>query len=295
MANSIAAVINYLPKVIDKVNKENALSVDLNVRAGDVKMGLENSNEVKIKKYDFGGLGNYDGTIAANTGVQTTWETQKLDVKRSTKMLMELIEGQEGQTELAEAVAEFQRVKVVPERDAVVFSKAYANASAATTATPATLTAATAKAALDAGIKELNKQEAPKYGRMVYMSCDMYDFMKNSNFFTYNLNAGEGENRLDTRIAGYDGMKVVEVPPSRFNTGITLSATDGYTLTGTDINFLIIAPQAVQVIDKITKGEVVPSAMNTDSFEDTYKYLTYYDAITWDNQTTAIYAHAKDV
>lgn len=293
MANTIAPVINYLPKVIDKVNKENALTVDLNVSAGDVKMGLENSSEVKIKKYDFGGLGNYTGTIPDNAGIQTTWETQKLDVKRSTKMLIELIEGQEGQTELAEAVAEFQRVKVVPERDAVVLSKAYNNADASTTATPATLTASTVKQAVDLGIKELNENEAPKSGRIMYMSCEVYDLMKNSDFFTYNLNAGEGENRLDTRIAGYDGMKVIEVPKSRFNTAVTLSATNGFTLTGTDINFLIIAPRAVQVIDKITKGEVVESRFNESSFEDVYKYLTYYDAITWDNQSTAIYAHAK--
>lgn len=293
MANSIASVINYLPKVIDKVNKENALSVDLNVGAGEVKMGLENSSSVRIKKYSFGGLGTYTGSIPDNAGITTTWETQQLTVKRATKMKMELIEGQEGQTTLAESVAEFQRVMAVPERDAVVFAKSYTNASAGTTATPATLSASTVKAAIDAGIKALNENEAPKAGRLLYVSCEVYDYMKNATFFTYNLNAGEGENKLDTRVAGYDGMKVIEVPASRFNTEVTLSATNGFTLTGEDINFLIIAPKAVQVIDKITKGELVPSKYNDDSFEDTYKYLSYYDAITWDNQTGAIYAHAK--
>ena len=259
MVNSIDSVINYLPKVIDKVNKEASLSVALN----------------------------------ANAGATGTWETQKLNVKRSTKMTLELIEGQEGQAELPEMVAEFQRTRVVPERDAVVFSKAYANASAGTTATPATLTSSTVKAAIDLGIKTLNENEAPKAGRGLYVSCEVYDYMKNSNFFTYNLNAGEGENRLDTRVAGYDGMQVIEVPKSRFNTEVTLDASNGFTLTGTDINFLIISQGAVQVVDKITKGEIVPSSMNSDSFEDTYKYLTYYDAITFDNQTSAIYAHAK--
>jgi hypothetical protein len=294
MANTIQSVVNYLPQVIDKVNKENLLSVDLNVPAGAVKAGLDNSSEVKIRKYSFGGLGNYTGgNIPANAGITAEWETKSLQVKRSTRMNLELIEGQEGQVALAEAVAEFQRVMAVPERDAVVFSKAYTNASAATTATPATLTAGTVKQAIDLGIKELNENEAPKAGRLLYVSCEVYDLMKNSSFFTYQLNAGEGENRLDTRVAGYDGMRVIEVPKSRFNTAVTLDATNGFTLTGTDINFLIVCPSAVQVIDKITKGEMVESRFLDSSFEDVYKYLAYYDAITWDNQETAIYAHAK--
>lgn len=299
MANSIASVVNYLPKVIDKVNKEASLSTDLIAREGAVKMGLDNSSEVKVRKWSFDGLGNYNGEIPAGSSTGT-WETKSLTVKRSRKLSLELIEGIEGQAELAEMVSEFQRVKVIPERDAVVFSKAYANADSTTTATPATLTASTVKAAIDLGIKTLNEKEAPKAGRIMYVSCEVYDFLKNSSAFTYNLNAGEGENKLDTRVAGYDGMKVVEVPSSRFNTSVTLNdgvtsgqTAGGYTLAGTAINFLIVCKDAVQVIDKVTKGEVVTSDKNPDSFEDVYKYLTYYDAITFDNQTTAIYAHAK--
>jgi hypothetical protein len=292
MANSIAPVINYLPKVIDKVNKESALSSFLDIKSSEVQMGLENSSEVKIRKWSFGGLGQYNGTITANAGATATWETQKLLVKRSTLLQLEIIEGQEGQAALAEMVSEFQRTQVVPERDAVVFSKAYSNADASTTATPATLTAATVKAAIDLGIKTLNEGESPKEGRKLVVSTEVYDFMKNSNFFTYNLNA-EVKGGIDTRVAAYEGMEVIEVPSSRFNTAVTLSATDGFTLTGTAINFMIICKNAVQVITKITKGEVVKSAQNAASFSDTFKYLTYYDAITWDNQAVNIYAHAK--
>ena len=295
MSNSIAAVIQNLPKVIDKVNKEASLSVDLNIGDANIKAGLDNSSEVRIRKYAFGGLGKYDGTITSNAGVTATWETQKLQNKRSTKLYLEKIEGLEGQVELAEMVSEFQRVEVVPERDAYVFQKAYAATEGLPTnrVTATTLSASTVKAAIDAGIKSLNDLEAPKVGRIMYVSCEVYDYMKNASFFTYTLNAGEGQNNLDTRVASYEGMKVVEVPSSRFATVVTLSDTDGFTIGGKTINFLIICKGAVQVIDKITMGEVVPSANNPDSFEDTYKYLTYYDAITFDNQKTAIYAHSK--
>jgi len=301
MTNSIAAVVNYLPKVIDKVNKEVSLTTDLMVSEGEVKIGLDNSSEVKIKKLTFGGLGTYaNGIIPDNAGVTQTWETKSLTVKRATKMPLELIEGKEGQLELAQMVQEFQRVVVIPERDAVIFSKAYDNADSTTTATPATLAAATVKPAIDTGIQILNEKEAPKAGRLMYVSCEVYNFLKNSSAFTYMLNAGEGENKLDTRVAGYDGMKVIEVPSSRFNTAVTLydgttsgQTAGGFVQAGTAINFLIICPKAVMVIDKIVKGEIVQSGSNPDSFEDVYKYLNYYDAITFDNQTTAIYAHAK--
>jgi hypothetical protein len=292
MSNSIAPVIIYLPKVIDKINKESAMSGFLDISSGEVKVGLDNSNEVKIRKWSFGGLGKYDGSIASNVGAVATWETQKLLVKRSTLLPLEIIEGIEGQAVLAEMVGEFQRTKVVPERDAVVFAKAYTNADASTTATPTTLTSSTVKAAIDVAIEILNGKEAPKEGRRLLVSNAVFTFMKNTNFFTYNLNA-EVKGKIDTRFAEYDGMIVMEVPASRFNTEVTLSDTDGFALTGQDINFMIICKGAVQVITKITKGEVVRSAQNAASFNDTFKYLTYYDAITWDNQAINIYAHAK--
>ncbi len=292
MTNTIASVVLQLPNVIDKVNKESAISSSLNVSSGDVKMGLEKSNEVQIRKWSFGGLGNYDGTgIPANTGAVASWETQKLLVKRATTLPLELIEGIEGQAELATMIAEFQRTMVVPERDAVVFSKAYANADASTTATPATLDKNSVKDAIDSASETLNQKEAPKE-REAYVSPQIFTALINAPFFTYNVDAQSMGNR-DSRVGNYNGMKVIEVPSSRFNTGVTLSATNGFSLTGTDINFLIICKGAVQVIDKITKGEVVPSAVNGSSFEDIYKYLAYYDAITWDNQAVNIYAHAK--
>ena len=167
MSNSIASVIEYLPKVIDKVNKEISLTTDLIANDSDIKRGLDDSSDVKIRKWSFGGLGTYDGTIPTNAGATATWENKTLTIKRATKMNIELIEGKEGQATLAEMVSEFQRVMAVPERDAYIFSKAYANADATTTATPATLTTTTIKTAIDTGIKTLNEKEAPKAGRIL--------------------------------------------------------------------------------------------------------------------------------
>lgn len=290
MVNTINPVIKYLPQVIDKVNKEASFITDLMMDAKGIKSDLSNSSEVKVRKYTFGGLGKYDGSITANAGMTATWETKSLANKRSTKLLLETIEGLEGQVELSTMVAEFQRVEVVPERDAYVLAKGYTNASNKVTGT---LSASTVKAAIDLGIKTLNEAEAPKIGRLLYVSCEVFDYMKNASNFSYTLNAGEGQNALDTRVASYEGMKVIEIPKSRFNTEVTLSDTDGFSLTGEDINFLIVCPSALAVIDKVTKGEVVPSSVNPDSFEDTYKYLTYYDAITFNNQAVNLYGHAK--
>lgn len=294
MTQSIGLVSKFQP-ILDEVYKAASLTARMDANAKAVNFA--GANVVKVFKTDPIGLGKYDRVSGYPAGqVVGSWETLTLETERGRSFVIDRMDDEETLGMAFGTLAgEFIRTKVVPELDAYRFSK-YASTASINAATPATLDANSIVAALDAAKLELDKDEVPSEGRLLYISdtCLSYLEGKVSRFLG-------NETAVDKRVTKYSGMEVIMVPQTRFYKGITLD--DGETVdaggysktasTGKDINFMIIHPSAVLQVAKHDSLKVFTPEQNQTTDGWLIQYRIYHDAFVYANKLNGIYLHCK--
>ena len=294
MTQSIALAQKFQP-ILDEVYKLSSLTARMDTPVKPVNFA--GANVVQIFKTDPIGLGKYSRVSGYPAGQITgTWETLQLATERGRSFVIDRMDDEEtlGMA-FGTLASEFIRTEVAPELDAYRFSK-YASTASINAATPATLTADTIIGAIDAAKLELDKDEVPAEGRILYISdtCLGYLEGKVSRFLS-------NENNVDKRVMRYSGMDVVMVPQGRFYRGVTLNAgaavdAGGYAKTdetGKDINFMIIHPSAVLQVVKHDALKVFTPDENQTTDGWLIQYRIYHDAFVLANKLNGIYAHWK--
>lgn len=294
MANSIALAEKYLP-ILDEVYKRESLTANLDATAN--KVSFLGGNAVKLFKTSVDGLGDYSRNSGYTSGdVTATWETLTLSQDRGRSFLVDEMDNEEtAGMAFGTLSGEFIRTKVVPEIDAYRFAKY----SAATTPVKADITSSTDVAALiDTAEAKMNDDEVPVEGRILYVSEAAYKQLK-SNITRTLANEGNVSRMIET----FDGMPVIRVPQSRFNTAITLKdgKSSGQTAGGYEpktggfkINFMIVAPSAIVQVAKHVKPRIFDP--NTTQEADAWKfdYRIYHDCFVEANKTAGIYVHCAN-
>jgi len=292
MAQSIGLAQKFQP-ILDEVYKLSSLTARMDTPVKPVNFA--GANVVKVFKTDPIGLGKYSRVSGYPAGqVVGSWETLTLSTERGRAFVIDRMDDEEtlGMA-FGTLASEFIRTEVAPELDAYRFSK-YASTDSINAATPATLTADTIIGALDAAKLELDKDEVPAEGRILYISDTCLGYLEGnvSRFL---------ENSVDKRVMRYSGMDVIMVPQARFYRGVTLNAgaavdAGGYAKTaetGKDINFMIIHPSAVLQVVKHDALKVFTPEENQTTDGWLVQYRIYHDAFVYDNKVKGIYLHKK--
>lgn len=292
MTQSIALAQKFQP-ILDEIYKASSLTARMDAKIKPVNFA--GANVVQVFKTDPIGLGTYSRVSGYPAGqVVGSWETLTLATERGRSFVIDRMDDEETLGMAFGTLAgEFIRTKVAPELDAYRFSK-YASTANINAATPATLDANTIIGALDAAKLELDKDEVPSEGRLLYISdtCLSYLEGKVSRFLG-------NENAVDKRVTKYSGMEVIMVPQTRFYKGITLD--DGATVnaggyskgSGKDINFMIIHPTAVLQVAKHDSLKVFTPEQNQTTDGWLMQYRLYHDAFVYANKLNGIYLHCK--
>lgn len=294
MTQSIALAQKFQP-ILDEIYKASSLTARMDAKTKPVNFA--GANVVQVFKTDPIGLGKYDRVSGYPAGqVVGSWETLTLATERGRSFVIDRMDDEETLGMAFGTLAgEFIRTKVVPEVDAYRFSK-YASTASINAATPGTLDANGIIAALDAAKLELDKDEVPSEGRLLYISDNCLNLLegKVSRFLG-------NENAVDKRVTKYSGMEVIMVPQTRFYKGITLD--DGATVdaggysktvsTGKDINFMIIHPTAVLQVAKHDSLKVFTPEQNQTTDGWLMQYRLYHDAFVYANKLNGIYLHCK--
>ena len=294
MAQSIALATKFQP-ILDEIYKSASLTARMDTPVKPVNFA--GANVVQVFKTDPIGLGKYDRVSGYPAGqVVGTWETLTLATERGRSFVIDRMDDEETLGMAFGTLAgEFIRTKVVPEVDAYRFSK-YASTASINAATPGTLDANGIIKALDDAKLELDKDEVPSEGRLLYISDNCLNLLegKVSRFLG-------NENAVDKRVTKYSGMEVIMVPQTRFYKGITLD--DGATVdaggysktvsTGKDINFMIIHPTAVLQVAKHDSLKVFTPEQNQTTDGWLMQYRLYHDAFVYANKLNGIYLHCK--
>jgi len=294
MANVIQLAQNFIP-LLDEAYKAASKTAVLDA----TKVDIVNANTVKVFKTSMDGLGDYSRNGGFTDGdVNGSWETMTLTKDRGRSFQVDAMDDEEtiGMA-FGTLAGEFIRTKVVPEVDAYRFAK-MAGTTGISKATAADITIGTTDVPglVDEGERQMNEDEVPLEGRLLFISESAYAGLR-AKVLRTTMN---GEGGIDKDILTYDGMRVIRVPQSRFYTAITLAdgKTSGQTAGGFvgttgafPINFMIVHPSAVCQVLKHVKPRIFSPDTNQKADAWKFDYRVYHDTFVYDNKVKGIYLH----
>ena len=295
MGNTIALAEKFQP-ILDEIFTRESLTGLLDSRIRGLDHG--EANKIQIFKTTLVGLGTYSKSAGFPAGdVVGAWEDIQLTKDRGRAFSIDAMDNEEtiGMA-FGTLVGEFMRTHVVPEVDAYRFAQ-YAGASGVSVVgAGATLTSNTVLAALDVAQLQLDEDQVPMEGRILYVSSSVGRMIDAA--ITRSLSTERG---VDRRLERLDEMEIVRVPQSRFYTQVTLdagasSSAGGYAKTGStgkDLNFLLMHPSAVWQAKKHDKLRIFSPDENQTADAWLFQYRLYHDAGVYDNKVDGIYKHMK--
>lgn len=290
--NSIALAQKYLP-ILDEIYKEGSKTsildtAEYNVRwIGAKTIQLFNSASV--------GLANYSRNAGYQVGdVTQAWENYTLSVDRGRSFSVDVMDNDEtlGMA-FGSLMGEFERVHVIPEVDAYRLAK-YAGlvkTGAKTSATDPAGSGVNIASQIDGGMAYMDELEVPHEGRICFISPKAYENLK-ANVTRYTLNL---EKDVNNNIEMYNDLRLVKVPQARFATVCTLNApttssgAGGFTLSGNNINFLIVDPRATMQVIKHLVPRVFSPEVNQEANAWKFDYRVYHDCFVQAQKLDGLY------
>lgn len=289
MANSIAYAAKFVP-IIDDIYKAGAVTAGIDSATRQDFTGV---NEIKVLKVSTTGLGDYSRANGYPAGdITAVWETMHLTEERGKEITLDRMDNEEtlGLT-FGTVTGNFMRDQVIPELDAYRFAK-YASKSGILTTAGAVLTSAAILDAIDEAVRAMNAAEVPLEGRVLYVNSNLQPILNKALTRTF-----ASDNSVNTILTGYNGMRIVYVPATRFYTAITLNsgASDwGYvktTSTGKNINFLLLHPSAILQVVKFALPKIFTPDENQRKDAWLFQFREYHDAFVYDNKVNGVYLH----
>lgn len=293
MANSIALAQKFLP-ILDELYAKESVTAFMDAEQ-DQDIKFEDSNVAKVYKITTVGLGNYSRANGYPVGdVTGEWETLTLAIERAREMNIDRMDNEESLGMAFGKLAKvFMQQQVTPEIDAYRFAK-YAGWSGISTVAEAVLSSSTVLAAVDAAMAEMDNDNVPQEGRVLFASWAVKRMIEQA--VDRQL---ANQNSFDKRLRSLDGVPIIGVPQSRFYTQVTLDAgatasAGGYTktaTTGRNINFMVVYPPAVVQATKMANMKIFDPDENQTKDAWKIQYRLYHDAFVYDNKVTGIYLH----
>lgn len=294
MANSIDLVTKFTA-ILDEIYKKSAITARLDAPTED-NAAFDGTSAIKVMKTSVVGMGTYSRATGYPKGdVTISWETMTLAASRGRELSIDRMDNDETLGMAFGTLAgEYYRTQVTPEVDAYRFAT-FAGWSSISTTAGATLSSSTVLAAIDAATAQLDADEVPEEGRLLFVSSAVAGYIKAA--VTRMLG---NESSVDRRVNSLDGVEIIPVPQSRFQTAIDLDAgattsAGGYAAASgaKDINFMLIYPPAVLTATKLDKLKIFDPDVNQTKDAWLIQHRLYHDAWVYDNKVDGIYLHKK--
>lgn len=208
-----------------------------------------NGKNLKIPRLKVSGYKDHVRTsLGFNTGTaENDYQTVSLDHDRDIEFPLDPMDVDE--TNLVVSIANiqkrFDKTQAIPEQDCYTYSKLYTEfVRAGGEAKNTALTANNVLSELDEDLSTLEDKGVPLDRVILYCTTAFKKLLKNAPEITRTLSVGAA-GRIDRRILGVDDIKkMVTVPSARFKTAFDF--TEGYksAVSGKQINYILIDPEA---------------------------------------------------
>ena len=281
----------FVPR-LDEIYKRGSLTAILDTPNDLVQW--TGAKTVNLFTFSTAGMANYDRNAGYVTGnVNAGWEPFTLAIDRGRSFQVDAMSNDETLgMELSALLSQTERVDVIPEVDAYVFSK-LAGTTGISSASGAIASAAAMITAIDTAEAQMDNDEVPYEGRILYISPAGYAQLKGG----IERRIINSEDNVNMNVEFYDDMRIIRVPSGRFNTAITLNApttaagVGGYTATGDAINFMVVHPSAVMKVMKHRVSNVFTPAQNIEADAYRVNFRFYHDVFVLPQKVKGIYVH----
>ena len=284
--NNLERSQKYL-SVIMELFKKGSLTARLDSQSRQIDHS--DAKTVKVLHVTTTGMGNYVKDVGYPQGAITTeWLPFELNVDRGAKFLLDRIDDDEVLgLSMGGAARNFTDFHMIPELDAYRFNKYYDGAGKKVTEV---LNNENILTAFDTAATYMNGLNVPE-GRILFVN------QNNELALRTALNrvwANDGS--INTRITNYNGMEIVYVPDSRFQTVIELLTGEndqwGYKAdpASKSINFLLLYPQSVIQANKTSKSKFLSADENPNLDSHQFAFRIFHDSYVIDLLKDGVYA-----
>ena len=297
ISNSIGLAAEYLP-LLDEIYKAESKTAVLDTAQDRVRWDAS-TGSFYLFETDMVGLGDYSRNGGFVRGdVTASWRQYTPQYDRARQFVVDRLDNDQSMgMAFGTLAAEFMRLKVTPEVDAIRFRDYSKNASDGMKKAESISTGSGAVDAIDLGTEKLDDAEVPYEGRILFVNPTMYRYLK-SGITRYTMN---GENGIDYNVEMYNDMRVITVPSGRFNTAITLaqpSAHDGaggYSTTGSTINFMIVHPSAIMQSTVLYSPRIFSPEVFQEANAWAYDFRLAHGSWVKHQKSNGIYVNAPSV
>ena len=278
MPNEIGLIQKYLDKEIDTVFVLESVTNDLLQEAGRIDLNFTNTATVRVYNAETSRLFDYARVNEGTTGdpyvhkqgtsgdgyhkgnVKGSWEVFTLAYDRGIQFQIDAATNEEaGGLPIATTFDQFLRTAVVPETDAIRFSRIAERCSASlgnkVTETP---TASNILALFNQGFEWLKERGVPSQDQVIYVNPSIMTLIRNSDKLVKYLTQEDYKNGDNTfTLTKFEGRKIIEVTSDRFFTDVQVGDDGFYPSSNSKvINYLIAYKKSVIPVVKIYKSKI---------------------------------------
>lgn len=316
MANNFQLITKYMKDAVDTVFAQESKTRVLENGSKFIDVNFKEAGYVKIFSILMDGLSDYyrvnNGLGSANNGFATypsndgykigdaagKWELFQLQYDRGKQFRVDDMDNEEtAGMIIGNLLTEFLRTKVVPEVDAVRFSKMVAKTSVSLgNYVSETIAANTIISKFNDAYEWLSEHEVPEEEQVIFVNPSIMTKIRNTTELYKRLSQAEYRGDVTFTVETYEGRPIIEVPSNRFFTDISVGA-NGYAPASTSkvINFIVCSKKAIVPIVKLNKSKVFEPSVVQDF--DGYKvnFRLYHDVIIPKNKIAGVYASVSSV
>lgn len=283
-------LVEKFQPIVDKIYKYESRTKILDTAT---EPDFTNTPTVKYLHVSTTGLGEYSRSNGYPKGdVTAEWKHFNMTQERGKEISVDRMDNEETlNLTFGTVIGNFMREQVIPEMDSYRFAKYAKTANVGTTSDEPDNT--NIIEAIDEAVRYMDEREVTVEGRLLFINSNLKVVLNQALARRWG-----SDNTVNTVLDGYNDMRIIYVPPTRFNTDIqvnTGSTSWGYKQVGNPINFMIVQPNAVVQVQKFLKAKVFNPDMNQDKDAWKYQFRLYHDAFIYENKTSGIYVHDTGV
>lgn len=293
MANTINYATQFERQLRQKYKRES-LTSDLTTE----KITFVNANTVKIPYIEMGGFKDHGRNGGFNRqDVKNNFMTKTLAHDRDVEFFVDTMDVEESNLTVAAAniTNVFEEEHAIPEEDCYRISKLYNDFIAlGETADNTVLTIENILSNYDAYMKQMDEDEVPAEGRLLYVTSDVEEIIKNAKDVqkVFYLNGGNG-NGFNRAVRSLDDVAIKKLPSSRMKTAYNF--TDGCVPgeSAKQINMILVHPKSVLACDKHSYIKLWAPGTHTQGDGYLYQLRKYWDLFVIDTRVKGIKINAE--
>ena len=278
MANTVNYATQFERQLRQKYKRE-CLSDDLTTE----KVKFINAKTIKVPYLTLGGFKDHGRNGGFNRqNAKNDFMTFTLQHDRDVEYFIDTEDVDESNQALSAAniTNTFEEEHAIPERDCYNFSKIYSEYKTRLSGTVdnTAITPDNALTLYDKYMKQMDEDEVPTEGRLLYVTPDAEESIRNANdvqkvFF---LNGGNG-NGFHRAVRSLDDVKIKKIPSARMKTAYNF--TDGCTpgVSAKQINMILVHPKSVISCDKHAYIKLWAPGTHTQGDGYLYQLRKYLD------------------